>query len=178
MAHSSFCSYCMCGSAVLQDAEASFQVICSRSSAPDCLESVPLSPSHPQQKHVKTATDAGCQTNTLVRGLPRHIIQLMTTKAEQNSASKWWWLFAWAYVFVIPVISPVCYNGIPCHLSTFVKKGQTHLRHSHRNYHIYNCTKYELRCVKLLCVCECASRAYFIQVLNKSTCPEAATLWL
>lgn len=61
--------------------------------------------------------------------------------------------------FVIPIISPVCYNGISCHLNTFVKKGavtgQIHSRHSHCKYHIYNCMRYESCCVKLLSLCVC-----------------------
>lgn len=52
--------------------------------------------------------------------------------------------------FVMPVISPVCYNGIPCHLKTFVKKGQIHSSHSRRKHHVCNCMGYESCCVKLL----------------------------
>lgn len=33
--------------------------------------------------------------------------------------------------FVIPIIPPVCYNSIPCHLNTFVKKRKIPLCHSH-----------------------------------------------
>lgn len=51
--------------------------------------------------------------------------------------------------FVIPIIPPVCYNGIPCHLNTFVKKEQIQLCHLHWKYHINNCMGYESCCVKL-----------------------------
>lgn len=53
------------------DAEASSQVVCFHSAVPDCLESLPLSPSHPREKHVMTATDAGNQTSALGRRLAK-----------------------------------------------------------------------------------------------------------
>lgn len=144
----------MFGSTVLRDAETFFRLICSQSSLlPDCLESVPLSPSHPQQKHVITATDVGKQTNTLVRAIAKTHNPTDSNKSFAKLHGQTVMIVCIGLRFVIPIISPVCYNGIPCHLDTFVKKGQIHLRLSHCKYHIYNCRGYESCCVKLRSLC-------------------------
>lgn len=110
-------SFHTCGSAVLQDAEASFQVICSHSSVPDCLESVPLSPSHPQQKKTCNNSNRRRQPN---KYLSERLAKTHNPSDGNKSLAKLRAQIAMIVCiglrFVMPVISPVCYDGIPCHL--------------------------------------------------------------
>lgn len=83
--------------------------------------------------------------------------------------------------FVMLVISPVCYNGFPCHLNIFVKKGQIHFQALTLQIpllQLYGIWAVLRQITLSVCerVCEWASRACFIQVLNKSACQEAVAL--
>lgn len=146
-------SFHTCESTALQDAEASFQVICSHSSVPDCLESVPLSPSHPQQKTCNSSNRRRQPNKYLSERLAKTHNPTDGNKSLAKLHGQIVMIVCIGLRFVMPVISPVCYNGIPCHFNSFVKKGQIHLRHSHCKYHIYNCMGYESCCVKLLSPC-------------------------
>lgn len=98
----------------------------------NCSHAVPLSPSRPRQNKTynNRETDAGSQTNTSARGSP----QTHNPTDGNKSLAKLGVQIAMIVCigllffrfFVMPVIPPVCYNGVPCHLNTFVKKGQIH----------------------------------------------------
>lgn len=127
-----------------------FQVICSHSSVPDCLDSVPLSLSHPQQKTCNNS-NRHSQPN---KHFGERLMKAHNSTDSNNRFAKLHGQIVMTVCiglhFVIPIIPPVCHNGIPCHLNTCVKKGLIQLCPSRCKYHINNCMGCEWCWVKLL----------------------------